>query len=147
MKASSKPGGLPVAPEIDPASDDSSIDLIAEALPDHRIAYLEYEGPVSGDRGEVRRWDRGSLTLLELNDDSLVALLTGEELAGRVTLKKNGSGKSVEFELHSIFLKSDADQRVKLLRQCRQELFFDLGLTCNAKHSRLNTKGRQVGKL
>lgn len=79
---------LPVAPEIDPASDESSIDLIAEALSDHRIAYLEYEGPVSGDRGEVSRWDRGSLTLLEYNDDSLVALLTGEELAGRVTLKK-----------------------------------------------------------
>ncbi|QDT40962.1 Putative DNA ligase-like protein [Gimesia alba] len=79
---------LPVAPEIDPASDESSIDLLVEALPDHRIAYLEYEGPVSGDRGEVSRWDRGSLTLLEYNDDSLVALLTGEELAGRVTLKK-----------------------------------------------------------
>lgn len=79
---------LPVVPEIDPASDESSIDLVVEALPDHRIVYLEYEGPVSGDRGEVSRWDRGSLTLLEYNDDSLVALLTGEELAGRVTLKK-----------------------------------------------------------
>lgn len=79
---------LPSPPEIDPASDESSIDLIAEALPDHRLAYLEYEGPVSGDRGEVSRWDHGSLSLLELNDELIVALLTGEELAGRVTLKK-----------------------------------------------------------
>lgn len=79
---------LPAPPEIDPASDESSIDLVVEALPDHRLAYLEYEGPVSGNRGEVSRWDHGSLSLLERSDDLIVALLTGEELAGRVTLKK-----------------------------------------------------------
>lgn len=28
-------------------------------LPDHRLAYLDYEGPISGDRGEVRRVDAG----------------------------------------------------------------------------------------
>jgi len=31
----------------------------AEPLPDHRPVYLEYEGPVSGDRGTVTRWDGG----------------------------------------------------------------------------------------
>ncbi|QDV18162.1 ATP-dependent DNA ligase [Gimesia panareensis] len=79
---------LPEPPEIDPASDESSLDLTAEELPDHRLVYLEYEGPVSGDRGEVTRWDRGTFTLLERSEDQLVALLTGEELAGRITLKK-----------------------------------------------------------
>ncbi|QDU48677.1 DNA polymerase ligase N-terminal domain-containing protein [Gimesia panareensis] len=79
---------LPQPPEIDPASDESSLDLTAEELPDHRLVYLEYEGPVSGDRGEVTRWDRGTFTLLERSEDQLVALLTGEELAGRITLKK-----------------------------------------------------------
>lgn len=79
---------LPQPPEIDPASDESSLDLTAEALPDHRLVYLEYEGPVSGDRGQVSRWDRGTFTLLERSEDQLVALLTGEELAGRLTLKK-----------------------------------------------------------
>ncbi|MCK4873111.1 MAG: hypothetical protein KAS72_10330 [Phycisphaerales bacterium] len=29
--------------------------IAAEQLPDHRAAYLRYEGPVSGDRGHVRR--------------------------------------------------------------------------------------------
>lgn len=29
-------------------------------LPDHRRAYLRYEGPISGDRGEVRRVAQGS---------------------------------------------------------------------------------------
>lgn len=75
-------------PTLDHASDESSIDLIAEALPDHRLAYLEYEGPVSGDRGEVSRWDRGTFSLLEQSDQLIVALLTGDELAGRVTLEK-----------------------------------------------------------
>ena len=31
----------------------------ATELADHRQAYLDYEGPVSGDRGMVRRWDAG----------------------------------------------------------------------------------------
>ncbi|WP_417382592.1 DNA polymerase ligase N-terminal domain-containing protein [Gimesia sp.] len=79
---------LPVPPEIDPASDETSLDLTAESLPDHRLVYLEYEGPVSGERGTVTRWDRGSFTLLEKKEGLYVALLTGEELAGRVTLKK-----------------------------------------------------------
>lgn len=32
----------------------------AEALPDHRLHYLDYEGPVSGGRGVVARWDNGT---------------------------------------------------------------------------------------
>lgn len=33
--------------------------IAAEALADHRVAYFDYEGPVSGGRGQVRRLDRG----------------------------------------------------------------------------------------
>lgn len=94
---------LPEPPEIDPASDDSSLDLVAEELPDHRLVYLEYEGPVSGDRGEVSRWDRGSFTLLERKDDLYVALMTGEELAGRVTLKKKDQEPIWSFEYTPFF--------------------------------------------
>ena len=32
-------------------------------IPDHRIDYLEYEGPVSNDRGTVRRVDSGGYQL------------------------------------------------------------------------------------
>jgi hypothetical protein len=32
----------------------------AEPNFDHRPLYLEYEGPVSGGRGAVRRWDAGT---------------------------------------------------------------------------------------
>jgi hypothetical protein len=31
----------------------------AESLPAHRRVYLDYEGPVGGDRGTVTRWDTG----------------------------------------------------------------------------------------
>ncbi|MCA9176217.1 MAG: hypothetical protein KDB14_17140 [Planctomycetales bacterium] len=31
-----------------------------EPLPNHRLAYLDYEGPISGGRGHVTRWDCGT---------------------------------------------------------------------------------------
>lgn len=31
----------------------------ATEIADHRVGYLDYEGPVSGERGFVKRWDRG----------------------------------------------------------------------------------------
>ncbi len=37
----------------------------AERLADHRPVYLEYEGPISGGRGSVRRLERGRVTALE----------------------------------------------------------------------------------
>ena len=40
-----------------PAAPGTVVD--ARRLPDHRVAYLDYEGPISGDRGSVRRVDRG----------------------------------------------------------------------------------------
>jgi hypothetical protein len=36
--------------------------LRAERAPDHRPAYLSYEGPISGDRGRVRRLAAGLVT-------------------------------------------------------------------------------------
>jgi DNA polymerase Ligase (LigD) len=34
--------------------------VAAEPSFDHRIIYLDYEGPVSGGRGSVTRWDTGT---------------------------------------------------------------------------------------
>lgn len=36
-------------------------------LPDHRLDYLDYEGPISGDRGEVRRVDIGEYLVNQLD--------------------------------------------------------------------------------
>lgn len=37
----------------------------AEPLPDHRPVYLDYEGPVSGGRGTVQRWDWGEYAVVD----------------------------------------------------------------------------------
>ena len=37
--------------------------VAAEPTFDHRLMYLDYEGPVSGDRGNVKRWQSGTFDL------------------------------------------------------------------------------------
>ncbi len=44
----------------------------AERLADHRAAYLQYEGPVSGDRGQVLRVADGEMTIVEESAGRLV---------------------------------------------------------------------------
>ena len=60
----------------------------AQSLADHRIDYLEYEGPVSDGRGTVVRWDAGTYELIERTDNRLVARLFGEKLIGQVELTR-----------------------------------------------------------
>jgi hypothetical protein len=62
--------------------------LWAEALADHRLAYLDYEGPVSADRGWVQRWDQGTYALHASTDERLEATLTGERLVGSLRLER-----------------------------------------------------------
>jgi hypothetical protein len=71
----------------------------AEHLADHRLAYLEYEGPLSGNRGSVRRFDGGEYTLVEDADDSVVVELRGSVIKGRAALKRNdkSGGWRLEF--------------------------------------------------
>ena len=66
-----------------------STDIVAERLPDHRLEYLDYEGPVSGGRGSVSRWDHGSYTVVEQRADLLSVDLAGEKFDGRVTLVRS----------------------------------------------------------
>ncbi len=61
-------------------------DLPARALPDHRRAYLTFEGEISGNRGTVRRWDEGTCEV-EAWEPGLVRLvLDGRQLLGLVEL-------------------------------------------------------------
>lgn len=59
------------------------------ALADHRLAYLDYEGPVSGNRGTVARFDRGEFELRSETAERLRMELHGEKLKGRLTLVRN----------------------------------------------------------
>ena len=57
----------------------------AEPLPIHRKLYLDYEGPISGDRGSVRQWDIGTFDWLQ-ETGSLRARLQGQRLDVTATI-------------------------------------------------------------
>ncbi len=59
----------------------------AEQLPAHRLAYLDYEGPVSGNRGTVTRCDGGTYELVSDQPDQWCARLRGERWIGTLTLQ------------------------------------------------------------
>jgi hypothetical protein len=69
----------------------------ARALPDHRAAYLTYEGPISGDRGEVRRVDAGTFAVIEWADACVVVELAGETTRGRLVLTTSGETDANEW--------------------------------------------------
>lgn len=61
----------------------------AEALPDHRARYLDYEGVVSGGRGTVTQVAGGAIHWLELTPSRVrVSLFSPEHLAGDVELTR-----------------------------------------------------------
>lgn len=74
--------------------------LLAEPLPgasvaaqpnyDHRLLYLDYEGPLSGDRGRVTRWDAGTYEG-ELGDEWTVTL-HGTRLVGTAAMRRGATG-------------------------------------------------------
>jgi hypothetical protein len=67
----------------------------AEKIGDHRLAYLDHDGPVSGNRGVARPWDRG--TYLVACDGVLE--LNGGRWSGRVTMRPLiGETWSIAFE-------------------------------------------------
>jgi hypothetical protein len=65
------------------------VEMGAEPLPDHRLAYLDYEGPISGGRGTVTRWDRGTYEVEYQSETELNLRLKGEKLIGKARLEQN----------------------------------------------------------
>jgi hypothetical protein len=59
----------------------------AEANADHRVLYLDYEGPVSGDRGNVRRWDAGTFEWIADDPERIEIVLRGGKLVGRCLIE------------------------------------------------------------
>lgn len=66
--------------------------IAAEYLADHRLAYLDYEGPLSGNRGAVCRWDQGTYEVS--HEDSLQwdICLHGVRVQGIAVLTKDAAG-------------------------------------------------------
>jgi hypothetical protein len=65
----------------------------AEPLPGHRKVYLDYEGPVSGDRGRVVRWDAGTFDWDVDANDELRVRLAGARVAGPVIMRRSADGR------------------------------------------------------
>jgi hypothetical protein len=66
---------------------DADIDALELAV--HRVAYLQYEGPVSGDRGHVTRWDEGEFQLVHESADEIELVLRGKQTGGVARLVRH----------------------------------------------------------
>jgi hypothetical protein len=70
----------------------------ALAIGNHRVAYLDYEGPVSGNRGSVKQWDAGQYELLERAARKWTVQLHGARWQGVVVLRQqNESSYQISF--------------------------------------------------
>ena len=65
----------------------ASDEVPARRLADHRLTYLDFEGAVSGDRGNVIRVARGVYSITTSNTDLVETTLDGN-LHGLVTLTR-----------------------------------------------------------
>ena len=61
---------------------------LAEQLADHRLAYLDLEGEVSGGRGHVTRVAAGQYELLVETEGLVRVRLDSEALSGELTLAR-----------------------------------------------------------
>ena len=77
---------------------DQPLDIACDSLSDHRIAYLDYEGEIGGDRGRVTRLLRGTYRLIHSGDDQFVAELSWDRRATSKTGARpniDGTGPAV----------------------------------------------------
>lgn len=62
-------------------------EFIAMQLPDHRLAYLDYEGPISSNRGEVQRVEEGEFLWMERSEEVQSVELKGIASSVRIELR------------------------------------------------------------
>jgi len=62
--------------------------IAMEQLGDHRVLYLTYEGPLSGNRGSVTCWDRGEYQEETNNENQIEVILKGGKLKGKMVIEK-----------------------------------------------------------
>ncbi len=80
--------------------DGACLPIPARRLQDHRTHYLDYEGPISGDRGVVTRVDRGRVKFTKVTAFECAFELTGGRLGGAFTVVLET--KETEWELRRL---------------------------------------------
>ncbi|MCC7291261.1 MAG: hypothetical protein IT449_04260 [Phycisphaerales bacterium] len=70
-----------------PSPDLSMLPLQTRRIADHRLAYLEYEGPLSGGRGSVTRVEAGRVTIRDLHATLCAFHLSGGRSEGAFRLE------------------------------------------------------------
>jgi len=73
----------------------------AEPLGEHRILYLTYEGPISGNRGTVKRWDAGDYLPIDETGDRITLELNGARLSGTAEMRREGDD-AWTFGIHNV---------------------------------------------
>ena len=83
-------GDVLVTWRIDQPAADLEIGDSMDALqiPSHRLAYLQYEGPLSGGRGRVSIADAGLYELISQTADRWVIRLSGKSVNGPFEIKR-----------------------------------------------------------
>jgi hypothetical protein len=66
----------------------TNADMQCRRIGEHRRAYLEYEGPISGDRGSVTRHDQGFCRIVSWTGDACDLEFRGQRLNGRFRLQR-----------------------------------------------------------
>jgi len=83
-------------------SGEGDAEIAAERIGEHRRAYLDYEGAVSGDRGTVWRYDAGVYRGTWVSENEWELVFEGQVLRGRYGLSANGLGSPSEWVLRRL---------------------------------------------
>lgn len=78
--------------EAEPSCQDG-LPIPATALADHRLEYLQYEGPLTGGRGSVTSWDRGEFQVLKWSEVGVEVRLSGARLRGLARLERRAESE------------------------------------------------------
>ena len=62
-------------------------DISVEPISNHRLVYLDYEGPLTGDRGTVSQWDAGTFEWVIDREDYCELRLAGRARVRMATIE------------------------------------------------------------
>ena len=68
-------------------SPDTEGDISVEPISNHRLVYLDYEGPLTGDRGTVSQWDAGTFEWVIDREDYCELRLAGRARVRMATIE------------------------------------------------------------